>query len=100
MSVPDWFRARVIPMAAEDAGVPCPSFPPFSRKGASQAIQDAARVAGMTTEKFVQMAAELFLSEKTVETHLRNIFRKMNVSSRVELAVAIERADHAHDSQH
>ena len=27
-----------------------------------------------------QIAAELFLSQKTVETHLRNIFRKVNVS--------------------
>lgn len=40
-----------------------------------------------------QIAAELFLSQKTVETHLRNIFRKVSVSSRVELAQAVERAD-------
>jgi DNA-binding CsgD family transcriptional regulator len=39
-----------------------------------------------------QIASELFLSQKTVETHLRNIFRKIDVSTRVELARVVERA--------
>ena len=42
-----------------------------------------------------QIAAELFLSQKTVETHLRNIFRKTGVSGRVELASVVVRADGA-----
>jgi ATP/maltotriose-dependent transcriptional regulator MalT len=40
-----------------------------------------------------QIAAELYLSPKTVETHMRNLFHKLSVSSRVEVARVIERAD-------
>ena len=39
-----------------------------------------------------QIAAELFLSPKTVESHVRNLFHKLGVSSRVEVARVIERA--------
>jgi ATP/maltotriose-dependent transcriptional regulator MalT len=40
-----------------------------------------------------EIAAELFLGLKTIETHLRNIFRKLDVSTRVELARLVEQAD-------
>jgi DNA-binding NarL/FixJ family response regulator len=45
-----------------------------------------------------EIARELFLSVKTIETHLRTIFRKLDVSSRHEVARAMERTAHAGDA--
>jgi DNA-binding CsgD family transcriptional regulator len=42
---------------------------------------------GRTTR---EAAAELFLSPKTVEYHLRNAYRKLGVRSREELAKVLE----------
>ena len=55
------------------------------------------QVAGLVVDRKTnpEIAADLFLSQKTVETHLRNIFRKLDVASRVELARVVERAERA-----
>ena len=41
-----------------------------------------------------EIAATLFLSDKTIESHLRNIFAKLGVSSRVDVARTVERDRH------
>ncbi len=49
----------------------------------------AALVAAGLTNR--QVATEMFLSRHTVDYHLRHIFRKLAVTSRVELAAYVAR---------
>ena len=50
-------------------------------------------VAELITDRLTnpQIADKLFLSKKTIESHVRNLFVKLGASSRVEVARAIER---------
>lgn len=50
-------------------------------------------IANLVTDRLTnrEIAAALFLSDKTIESHLRNVFHKLGVSSRVEVARAVER---------
>ncbi len=68
-----------------------PSLP--AAEGLAQLTDREREIAELVTERHTNrsIAGELFLSEKTVETHLRNIFAKLGVASRVEVARAVER---------
>ena len=39
-----------------------------------------------------EVAADLFVSVKTVDYHLQNVYRKLNLRSRTELAVRVSQA--------
>ncbi len=53
-----------------------------------QELQVAAIVAGGATNR--EAAAALFLSVKTIEFHLRHVYRKLGIRSRTELARAVD----------
>jgi DNA-binding NarL/FixJ family response regulator len=56
-------------------------------------------IADLITDRLTnpEIAEKLFLSKKTVESHVRNLFVKLSASSRVEVARIIERERRAHD---
>jgi DNA-binding NarL/FixJ family response regulator len=60
----------------------------------SEREDDVARLVaeGMTNKK---IAAELYLSEKTIEKHIARIFDKLGVSKRTQIAAAIGRESEA-----
>jgi DNA-binding CsgD family transcriptional regulator/tetratricopeptide (TPR) repeat protein len=76
------------PAAAGDSGVPALT---------KRELEIAALVTDRKTNR--EIAAELFLSDKTVESHLRNIFVKLGASSRVEVARAVERDRRERDAE-
>ena len=53
------------------------------------------RVVGLVTEGLTnpQIAQRLFVSAQTVKTHMKNVFRKLGVSSRAELAALAARRE-------
>jgi DNA-binding NarL/FixJ family response regulator len=74
-----------------------PSAPAGPGKGDASGLDSLTarerEVAELVTDRKTneEIATELFLSVKTIETHMRNIFRKLDVSSRVEVARLLER---------
>ena len=63
------------------------------RRGHAHGARGRDRPSGGERRTNPEVADELFLSVKTIETHMRNIFRKLEVSSRLDVAPAIERAE-------
>jgi DNA-binding NarL/FixJ family response regulator len=63
--------------------------------GVETLTQREAEIARLVTNRDTnrEIAAQLFLSVKTIESHMHNIFRKLDVSSRVEVARSVERAE-------
>ena len=63
-------------------------------QGVETLTQRELEVAQLVVERRTnpEIAHALVLSEKTIETHLRNIFRKLGVSSRFDVARAVESA--------
>ena len=68
------------PAAAGDSGLPALT---------KRELEIAELVTDRKTNR--EIATALFLSDKTIESHLRNIFVKLGVSSRVDVARAVER---------
>ena len=68
------------PAAADDSGV-------------ASLTKRELEIAELVTDRLTnpQIATKLFLSKKTVESHIRNLFVKLGVSSRVEIARIVER---------
>jgi DNA-binding CsgD family transcriptional regulator len=68
----------------------------FSGVGVASLTQRERQIANLVVARYTnpEIAATLFLSPKTVETHLRHIFHKLDVTSRVEVARTIEANPH------
>ena len=67
--------------------------PAAGETGVGSLTKREREIAALVTDRMTnkEIAAELFLSEKTIESHLRNIFFKLGASSRVDVARAFER---------
>ena len=79
-----WHQRTVAELHAVDATLaPAESLPQLTRQESIVARHVAE---GMTNK---QIAAHLFLTPKTIEWHLRQIYRKLGITSRVQLAAHV-----------
>jgi DNA-binding CsgD family transcriptional regulator len=71
--------------------------PAAGESGVASLTKREHEIAALVTDRMTnkEIAAELFLSEKTIESHLRNIFFKLGASSSVDVARAVEREQRA-----
>jgi pimeloyl-ACP methyl ester carboxylesterase/DNA-binding CsgD family transcriptional regulator len=88
------FVAQVAPAPARPGrrpGVPAASRPPRPAVGWAALTDAELRVVRLAGEGLTnaQIAARLFLSRYTVETHLKHVFAKLGVESRSELAALV-----------
>ena len=69
--------------------------PGDAQTGVGALTERELEIAGLIVDRKTnsEIAGELFLSKKTVETHIRNMFRKLDASSRVDIARAMEEAE-------
>ncbi|MDX6642767.1 MAG: hypothetical protein QOD76_729 [Solirubrobacteraceae bacterium] len=65
---------------------------PLVASGADSLTPSERRIAGMASDGMTNraIAQALFLTVKTVETHLSNAYRKLDIRSRSELPAALE----------
>jgi DNA-binding CsgD family transcriptional regulator len=83
-----WADAAADELAASGATVARPDQNPVSRLTPRELQIARLLTAGRTTR---EAAGALFLSPKTVEYHLRNIYTKLGIASRAQLADQLER---------
>jgi len=75
-------------VAADDAPAPAPQAAPRDRER-SPLSQREREIVALVAQGFKnkEMAEKMFISEQTVKNHLHNIFDKLGVSDRLELAL-------------
>jgi DNA-binding NarL/FixJ family response regulator len=76
-------------VAAEEAPVPIPTAQPTRERERSPLSQREREIVALVAQGFKnkEMAEKMFISEQTVKNHLHNIFDKLGVSDRLELAL-------------
>ncbi len=84
-----WADAAADELAATGASVVRPDRSPISGLTPRELQIAMLLTEGRTTR---EAASALFLSPKTVEYHLRNIYTKLDISSRAELAEQLDRS--------